>query len=223
VFLRVGEDMTPQPFTFDTKGWIKISTIGFLVSYVSTTCLGLAFPSNVSWFTQAFINFLGGAKGGIWTNEQIFWHVLTWNTMVVFIILAMGVFALSFTYPVSFGFFVGLTAGTWCYRHGVPFNLWTLVMIPWGTHGWIEAAYTILASGITMKIGTEMFGIRNRRDLLKHMFSSPRPISGWKQTIKPVLKRTIILYLCLIVPAVAFGAFFEAYITDFIFHRFYPA
>ncbi|MFB0504627.1 MAG: stage II sporulation protein M [Candidatus Bathyarchaeia archaeon] len=215
--------MPPCPFPSDTKGWIKISTIGFLVSYVVATSLGLAFPSYVSFFTQTFINFLGGAKGGIWTNEQIFWHVLTWNTMVVFIILAMGVLALSFTYPVSFGFFVGLTAGTWCYRHGVPFNPWTLVMIPWGTHGWIEATYMILASGITMKIGTEIYGIRNRRDLLKHILSSPRPVPGWKNTIRPALKRTIILYLCLIIPAVAFGAFFEAYITEFIFDWFYPA
>ena len=215
--------MPPCPFPSDTKGWIKISTIGFLVSYVVATSLGLAFPSYVSFFTQTFINFLGGAKGGIWTSEQIFWHVLTWNTMVVFIILAMGVLALSFTYPVSFGLFVGLTAGTWCYRHGVPFNPWTLVMIPWGTHGWIETTYMILASGITMKIGTEIYGIRNRRDLLKHILSSPRPILGWKQTIKPMLKRTIVLYLCLIIPVVVFGAFFEAYITEFIFDWFYPA
>lgn len=151
---------------------------------------------------------LGGAKGGIWTNEQIFWHVLTWNMMSVFIILVMGILALSFTYPVYFGLFVGLTSGTWCYRHGVPFNPWTLVMIPWGVHGWIEAIYMILASGISMKIGTEMFGIRGRRDLLRHMFSSSsRPIPGWKEKIKRVFKRAIILYLCIIIPAVAFGAF----------------
>jgi len=210
-------------FTSDIKRWIKISAVGFFMSYAITTSLGLAFPSQISWFTQAIINFLGGAKGGVWTSEQIFWHVVTWNIIVIFVILAMGVLALSFAYPVSFGFFVGLTAGTWCYRHGVSFNPWTLIMVPWGVHGWIEAIYMILASGITMKIGTEMFGIRNRQDLVKHMFSSPRPISGWKQTIKPILKNVSILYLCLIIPAVVFGAFFEAYITDLIFQWFYPA
>jgi len=200
------------------------STIGFFVSYVATTSLGLAFPSHVSSFTQAFINFLGGAKGGIWTNERIFWHVLAWNTIVVLIILIMGVVALSFTYPLYFGFFVGLTAGTWCHRHGVPFNLWTLAMIPWGVHGWIEATYMILASGIAMKIGIEMFGIRGRKDLLRHMFSSSsRPVPRWKEKVKPVLKKAIILYLCIVIPAVAFGAFFEAYITDWIFRWFYPA
>lgn len=212
--------MAPYPFPSDTKGWIKISTMGFFVSYVATTCLGLAFPSSVSWFTQAFINFLGGAKGGLWTNDQIFWHVLTWNMMAVFIILVMGILALSFTYPVYFGIFVGLVAGTWCYRHGIPLNPWTLVMVPWGVHGWIEATYMILASGITMRIGTEMFGIRNRRDLLRHMFSSARPIPGWKERVRPLLKRVIILYLCIIMPAVAFGAFFEGYMIDIIFHLF---
>lgn len=184
--------------------------------------MGWAFPGQIGGFTQAFIDFLGGAKGGVWSSEQIFWYVFTWNTIVVFIILVMGVLALSFTYPVTFGFFVGLTAGTWCYRHGTPFNLWTLVMVPWGVHGWIEATYIIIASGITMKIGTEMFEIRNRHDLTKHMFSTPRPVAGWKQMMKPVLKRVCVLYLCLIIPAVIFGAIFEAYITDLIFHWFYP-
>ena len=210
-------------FSSGVKSWIKVATIGFFAAYAVTTSLGLAFPSQIGWFTQAFITFLGGAKGGVWSNEQIFWYVFTWNTIVVFIILGMGVLALSFAYPISFGFFVGLTAGTWCYRHGVSFNPWTLIMVPWGVHGWIEATYMILASGVTMKIGTEMFGIKNRQDLVKHMFSSPRPIKGWKQTIKPILKKVSILYLCLIIPAVAFGAFFEAYITDLIFQWFYPA
>ena len=215
--------MSPFLFSSDVKGWIKVATIVFFAAYAVTTSLGLAFPSQIGWFTQAFINFLGGAKGGVWSNEQIFWYVFTWNTIVVFIILGMGALALSFAYPMSFGFFVGLSAGTWCYRHGVSFNPWTLIMVPWGVHGWIEATYMILASGVTMKIGTEVFGIRNRRDLVKHMFSSPRPIKGWKQTIKPILKKVSILYLCLIIPAVAFGAFFEAYITDLIFQWFYPA
>lgn len=207
----------------DTKGWIKISSIGFFVSYAVAASLGLAFPSQISAFTQAFINLLGGAKGRVWTDQQLFLYVFTWNTMVVLIILGMGVLALSFAYPVSFGFFVGLTAGTWCYRRRVPFNPWTLAMVPWGTHGWIEVTYIILASAITMKIGLGMFGIRNARDLLKYMFSIPRPIPGWKQTTKPMLKRVITLYLCLIIPAVAFGACFEAYITDLIFRWFYPA
>jgi len=91
-----------------------------------------------------------------------------------------------------------------------------------GTHGWIEVAYMILASSITMEIGTETFGIRNRRDLVKHMFSTPRPIRDWKQRIKSVLKRVVMLYLCLVMPAVAAGAFFEAYVTDLIFRWFYP-
>jgi len=210
-------------FPFNTKNWIKISAIGFFTSYVIAIILGLAFPAQISWFTQAIINFLGGAKGGIWTSDQIFKYVFTWNIIVVFLILIMGVLALSFTYPVSFGFFVGLTAGTWCYRHGLAFNPWTLVMVPWGIHGWIEATYSIVASGITMKIGTEIFGIRTRQDLFKHMFSSPHPISGWRRRIKPMLKRILVLYLCLIIPAVTFGAFFEAYITDLIFRWFYPA
>ncbi len=215
--------MSLFPFSSDIRSWIRVATIGFFTAYAVTTSLGLAFPSQIGWFTQAFINFLGGAKGGVWSNEQIFWYVFTWNTIVVFIILGMGVLALSFAYPISFGFFVGLSAGTWCYRHGVSFNPWTLIMVPWGVHGWIEATYMILASGVTMKIGTEMYGIRNRQDLVKHMFSSPRPISGWKQTIKPILKKVSVVYLCLIIPAVAFGAFFESYITDLIFQWFYPA
>jgi len=214
--------MSPFLFSSDVKGWIKVATIVFFAAYAVTTSLGLAFPSQIGWFTQAFINFLGGAKGGVWSNEQIFWYVFTWNTIVVFIILGMGALALSFAYPMSFGFFVGLSAGTWCYRHGVSFNPWTLIMVPWGVHGWIEATYMILASGVTMKIGTEMFGIKNRQDLVKHMFSSPRPIKGWKQTIRPILKKVSILYLCLIIPAVAFGAFFEAYITNLVFQWFYP-
>jgi len=215
--------MSPFLFSSDVRSWIKVATIGFLSAYAVTTSLGLAFPSQIGWITQAFINFLGGARGGVWSHEQIFWYVFTWNTIVVFIILGMGALALSFAYPISFGFFVGLSAGTWCYRHGIPFNLWTLVMVPWGVHGWIEATYMILASGVTMKIGTEMFGIRNRQDLVKHMLSSPRPTSGWKQTIKPIFRKVSILYLCLIIPAVAFGAFFEAYISDLIFQWFYPA
>jgi len=207
----------------DIKSWIKISMIGFFVSYAIATSLGLTFPSQIGWFIQTYIQFLGGAKGGVWTSEQIFWYVFAWNTIVVFIILGMGVLALSFAYPISFGFFVGLSAGTWCYRHGVSFNPWTLIMVPWGTHGWIEATYMIFASAITMRIGIKIFGIRNRQHLVKHMFSSPHPISGWKKTIKPMLKNVCILYLCLIIPAVAFGAFFEAYITDLIFYWFYPA
>jgi len=214
--------MSPFLFTSSVKSWIKISAIGFFISYAITTVLGLVFPSQVGWFAQTYINFLGGAKGGVWTGEQVFWYVITWNTVVVLIILGMGFLALSFTYPIWFGFFVGLVAGTWCYRHGVPFNPWTLIMIPWGTHGWIEVAYMILASSITMEIGTETFGIRNRRDLVKHMFSTPRPIRDWKQRIKSVLKRVVMLYLCLVMPAVAAGAFFEAYVTDLIFRWFYP-
>jgi uncharacterized membrane protein SpoIIM required for sporulation len=128
----------------------------------------------------------------------------------------MGVLALSFAYP-KFGLFVGLTAGTWCYRRGVSFNPWTLLMIPWRTHGWIEVAYIIFASGIAMKIGIEMFGIRNRSDHFKHMLSTPQPILGWKQTSKPILKKVLILCLCVIMPAVVFGAFFEAYINQFDF------
>lgn len=81
----------------------------------------------------------------------------------------------------------------------------------------------IFASGITMKIGIEAFGIKNRKDLVKHVFSTPRPIPGWKQLIKPVLKGVFIRYLCLVVPAVVFGAFFEAYVTDLILHWFYPS
>ena len=208
---------------FDTKGWIKVSSIGFFASYAIAAILGLAFPSQISGLTQAYIKFLGGSKGWIWTNEQIFWYVLGWNTLVVCIILVMGILALSFAYPISFGFFVGLIAGTWCYRRGVPFNPWTLVMIPWGTHGWIEVAYIIFASSITMKIGIEMFGIKNRSDHFKHMLSTPRPIHGWKQTSKPIMKKALILYLCVIIPAVVFGAFFEAYITSLIFYWFYPA
>jgi len=207
---------------FDTKGWVKVSLVGFLASYATTAVLGLAFPSQTSGLTQAFIEFLGGSKGGIWTSDQIFWYVLCWNTIVVCIILVMGVLALSFAYPVSFGFFVGLTAGTWCFRHGVPFNPWTLVMIPWGTHGWIEVAYIIFASSITMKIGIEMFGIRSRSDHFRHMFSTPRPIPRWKEAAKPTLKRVLILYLCVVMPAVVFGAFFEAYVTSSIFYWFYP-
>jgi len=149
--------------------------------------------------------------------------VLAWNTVAVSIILVMGVLALSFAYPIWFGFFVGLTAGTWCYRHGVPFNPWTLIMIPWGTHGWIEIAYIIFASSISMRIGIEMFGIKDRRGHFKHMFSSPRPLPGWRQTVKPIMKRVLTLYLCVIIPAVVFGAFFEAYITSLIFDWFYPA
>lgn len=208
---------------FDTKGWVKVSSIGFSVSYAVTALLGLAFPSQTSGLTQAFIKFLGGSKGGIWTSDQIFWYVLGWNALVVCIILVMGILALSFAYPISFGFFVGLTAGTWCYRHGVPFNPWTLVMIPWGTHGWIEVVYMIFASSITMKIGIEIFGIRNRGDHLKHMLSAPRPVLGWSETSKPILKRVLILYLCIVMPAVIFGAFFEAYITSLIYHWFYPS
>jgi len=207
---------------FDTKGWVKVSLVGFLASYATTAVLGLAFPSQTSGLTQAFIEFLGGSKGGIWTSDQIFWYVLCWNTIVVCIILVMGVLALSFAYPLSFGFFVGLTAGTWCFRHGVPFNPWTLVMIPWGTHGWIEVAYIIFASSITMKIGIEMFGIRSRSDHFRHMFSTPRPIPRWKEAAKPTLKRVLILYLCVVMPAVVFGAFFEAYVTSSIFYWFYP-
>jgi len=212
--------LAPPP---DTKHWIKTSAIGFLTSYAVATSLGFAFPHQIGSLTQALINFLGGAKGGIWTSEQILWHVFIWNTVAVFIILAMGVLALSFAYPISFGLFTGLVAGTWCYRHGVAFNPWTLIMVPWGVHGWIEATYMIVASGISMKIGAEMYGIRNRRDLLKHIFSSPRPLKNWKQTIKPTTKRVLVLYISLIIPAVAFGAFFEAYMTDMIFQRFYPA
>ena len=214
--------MSPFLFTSDVKKWIKISTIGFFASYSITTGLGVVFSSQLSWIIQGFINFLGGAKGGIWTNERIFWHVLTWNTIVVFIILVMGVLALSFTYPINFGVFVGLTAGTWCHRHGVPLNPWTLIMVPWGIHGRIEAAYIIFASGITMKIGTAMYGIRSRHDLIKHMFSAQRPISGWKQTIKPILNEAHKYYLYVVIPAVVFGAFFEAYLTDIIFKSFYP-
>lgn len=209
-------------FTSDVKKWIKISTIGFFTSYSITTGLGMVFPSQLGWFIQAYITFLGGAKGGVWTSEQIFWHVLAWNTMVIFIILAMGVLALSFTYPLTFGVFVGLTAGTWCYRHGVSFNPWALIMVPWGTHGWIEVAYMIFASGITMKIGTEMYGIKDRHALIKHMFSAQRPVSGWKQAIKPILKEVLKYYACIVIPAVVFGAFFEAYLTDIIFQSFYP-
>lgn len=216
-------DVTFPLLPSGTKGWIKISTIGFFASYAITTSLGLVFPSQAGWLAQAFINLLGGARGGIWTNEQIFRYVLAWNTVVVFIILGMGVLALSFAYPISFGFFVGLTAGTWCFRHEVPFNPWTLVMIPWGVHGWIEASYIIYTSGISMKIGVEAFGISNRQDLVRHMFSSPGPIAGWKQVIKPTLKKVLTLYLVLVIPVVAFGAFFEAYITGLIFHWFYPA
>lgn len=157
----------------------------------------------------------------IWTNEQIFWYALGWNTLVVYVILVTGILALSFVYPISFGFFVGLTAGTWCY--GVPFNPWTLVMIPWGTHGWIEVAYIIFASSTTMKIGIEMFGIKNRSDHFKHMLSALRPVPCWKQTSKPIMKKVLILYLCVIIPAVVFGAFFEAYVTSLIFYWFYPA
>jgi uncharacterized membrane protein SpoIIM required for sporulation len=204
------------------KDWAKVSSIGFFASYATAGILGLAFPNQTSGLTQAFIRFLGGAKGGIWTSDQIFWYVLGWNSLVVCIILVMGVLALSFAYPISFGFFVGLTAGTWCYRRGVPFNPWTLVMIPWGTHGWIEVAYIIFASSITMKIGIEIFGIRNRGHHLKHMFSTPRPVPGWKETSKPILKRVLILYLCVIMPAVVFGAFFEAYVTSLIYYWFYP-
>ena len=204
------------------KGWIKFSSIGFFASYAIAAMLGLAFPSHTGGLTEAFIRFLGGSKGGIWTSDQIFWYVLAWNTLVVCIIFVMGVLALSFAYPISFGFFVGFTAGTWCYRHGVPFNPWTLAMIPWGTHGWMEAAYMIFASGITMRIGIEIFGIRNRSDHLKHMFSTPRPIPRWKETSKPILKRVLILYLCVIMPAVVFGAFFEAYVTSLIYCWFYP-
>jgi len=208
---------------FETKGWIKVSSIGFFASYAIAVILGLAFPDQIGGLTQAYIRFLGGSKGGIWTSEQIFWYVLGWNTLVVCIILVMGVLALSFAYPISFGFFVGLTAGTWCYRHGVPFTPWTLVMIPWGTHGWIEVAYIIFASSIAMKIGIEMFGIRSRSEHLKHMFSTPRPTPNWKQNSKPIMKRVLILYLCVIMPAVVFGAFFEAYVTSLILHWFYPA
>lgn len=205
------------------KGWIKVSSIGFFASYAITTILGLAFPNQIGGLAQAFIRFLGGSKSGIWTSEQIFWYVLGWNTLVVCIILVMGVLALSFAYPISFGFFVGLTAGTWCYRHGVPFNPWTLLMIPWGTHGWIEVAYIIFASSITMNIGIEMFGIRNRSDHFKHMLSTPRPILGWKQASKPIMKKALILYLWAIIPAVVSGAFFEAYMTSLIIYWFYPA
>jgi len=74
-----------------------------------------------------------------------------------------------------------------------------------------------------MKIGIEMFGIKNRSDHFKHMLSTPRPIHGWKQTSKPIMKKALILYLCVIIPAVIFGAFFEAYITSLIFYWFYPA
>ena len=215
-------NMKPSRFDSETKGWIKVSAVGFLASYAFTTSLGFAFPSQIGGLAQAFIDFLGGARGGIWMNEQIFWHVLVWNMLVVCIILVMGFLALSFTYPISFGFFVGLTAGTWSYRHGVSFNPWTLIMVPWGIHGWIEAAYMIFASGITMKIGIEAFGIKNRKDLMKHVFSTPRPIPSWKQLIKPILKNVFINYLCLVIPAVVFGAFFEAYVTDLIFRIFYP-
>jgi len=135
--------MSPFLFFSDVKSWIKVATIGFFAAYAVNTSLGLSFPSQIGWFTQAFINFLGGAKGGVWSHKQIFWYVFTWNTIVVFIILGMGVLALSFAYPISFGFFVELSAGTWCYRHGIPFNPWTLTMVPWGVHGWIEATYMI--------------------------------------------------------------------------------
>ena len=207
---------------FDTKGWIKVTLIVFFASYTIGAVLGLAFPSQASGLTEAFIRFLGGSKGGIWTSDQIFWYVLGWNTLVVCVILVMGVLALSFAYPISFGFFVGLTAGTWCYRHGVPFNPWTLLMIPWGTHGWIEVAYMIFASSVTMRVGIEIFGIRNRSDHFKQMFSTPRPIPCWKETSKPILKRVLILYLCVIMPAVVLGAFFEAYVTSLIYYWFYP-
>lgn len=81
----------------------------------------------------------------------------------------------------------------------------------------------IFASSITMKIGVEMFGIRSRSDHLKHMLSTPRPMPRWKETSKPILKRVLILYLCVIMPAVVFGAFFESYVTSLIFYWFYPS
>lgn len=82
--------MKPSLFDSEAKGWIKVSAVGFLASYAFSTSLGFAFPSQIGGLIQAFIDFLGGAKGGIWTNEQIFWHVLIWNMLVVCVILGMG-------------------------------------------------------------------------------------------------------------------------------------
>jgi len=70
--------------------------------------------------TEAFIRFLGWFKGGIWTSDQIFSYVPGWNVLVVCIILVIGILALSFAYPISYGFFVSLAAGTWCYCHSLP-------------------------------------------------------------------------------------------------------
>jgi len=37
------------------KGWIRVSSIGFLASYAIAAVLALAFPSHTSGLTQPFI------------------------------------------------------------------------------------------------------------------------------------------------------------------------
>ena len=194
--------------------WLKINGLCFIGALIVVFLLVQLFPNVMLGFLGRWASLieLAGAKkmAELPSDFDIFIHILSRNSVSIFIVFVIGLVLQAPILMVVFGSFYSLIAFLAPLTIGKTFTLVDWILIA------IEALFLTITATFSSTLATEIFGAKpEKKQLLEYWKKNwkkllPKQKRSWRIVFKEN-KKEFILFIIIVLALLLFGAWFEVW------------